>query len=438
MEAVGPLCYFEQKDSQKTLAVPPLLSLLRDPVADVAEFDLVYPVVTCSRYGSEYRWQLLQVLSFAGGQSQQGISSRRFTFFPIYFQQRSSDSNQNYTAFVPFYGNLENRMFRDEIFFVMFPFYGRSRKGNVVTDNYLYPFFHLRRGEALEGWQFWPLTGHERKAVTMRTNGFGDVEIVGGHDSRFVLWPLFFNQKTGLGTENPQEQQALLPFYVCLRSPKRDSTTVLWPFFTHVTDREKKYSEWQTPWPMIEFGRGEGKTVSRLWPFFSRAHNTNLESAFFLWPVYKYNRVHSAALDRERTRVLFFLYSDVTQKNTETGAALHRVDFWPVFTHRRDYNGNSRLQILAILEPILPNSEHVERDYSPLWSVWRSEKNPGIGATSQSFLWNLYRWDGTSESKKCSLLFGLFRYQSSAEGKCLRLFYIPVIKTRPLADARVK
>jgi hypothetical protein len=67
----------------------------------------------------------------------------------------------------------------------------------------------------------------------------------------------------------------------------------------------------------------------------------------------------------------------------------------------------------------------VERNWSPLWSVWRSEHNPTTGAASQSFLWNLYRRDTTGTTRKCSLLFGLFQYSSAAEGRRLRLFYIP-------------
>jgi hypothetical protein len=75
----------------------------------------------------------------------------------------------------------------------------------------------------------------------------------------------------------------------------------------------------------------------------------------------------------------------------------------------------------------------VERDYSPVWSVWRSEKNAKTGASSQSLLWNLYRHERAPTGKKCSLLFGLFQYQSSAEGKRVRLFYIPVMATKPMA-----
>ena len=71
----------------------------------------------------------------------------------------------------------------------------------------------------------------------------------------------------------------------------------------------------------------------------------------------------------------------------------------------------------------------IERNYSPLWSIWRSESNGKTGATSQSFLWNLYRRDTTPTSKKCSLLFGLFHYHSGPDGSRWRVFYIPLGKT---------
>ena len=47
----------------------------------------------------------------------------------------------------------------------------------------------------------------------------------------------------------------------------------MWPFFSHVDDREKKYHEWELPWPLVIFARGEGKTANRVWPFFSRVHD---------------------------------------------------------------------------------------------------------------------------------------------------------------------
>lgn len=427
-EALGPFFYSDEQDTQRIWAVPPLISHTQDPATDSEEFDFAYPLLTYDRYGQQYRWQIGQLLSFAGGPSQLEETRNRFTLFPVYFQQRSSVPSENYTAVFPFYGHLKNRLFRDEVFFVMFPIYGESRKADVVTRNYLYPLFHRRQGEALHGWQFWPLVGREHKDVTTQTNGFNEIQTVGGHDKFFLLWPLFFDQKAGIGTDNPQWMQGSLPAYNLLRSPQRDSTTVLWPFFSRIDDREKKYREWEAPWPFVIMARGEGKTTTRVLPFFSRAHSAALQSDAYLWPIYKYNRIRSAPLDRTRTRICFFLYSDITEKSTETGAARHRVDCWPLYTYRRDFNGNSRLQVLAPLEPYLSNNKSIERNYSPVWSLWRAEQNPKTGAASQSLLWNLYRRETTPASRKCSFLFGLFQSQSGPAGSRLRLFYLPVSK----------
>lgn len=434
-EILGPLYYSEHRDTQWQFAVPPLFSWTEDPSVEAQEFDFLYPLLTYDRYGPEHRFQILQVFAFAGGQTQNEIQKHRFTLFPIYFQQWSADPKLNYWALVPVYGHLENRLFHDDIRFIFFPLYARTHKRDMVTDNFLYPVFHVRHGNALHGWQVWPLVGHEHKEPTTRTNALDETEIVGGHDKLFVLWPFFFNSKLGLGTENPEWQQAFLPFYSINRSPNRDSATYFWPFGLTITDdREKKFHEIGAPWPLIVFAHGEGKTTRRFWPLFSRSHNATLESDFYLWPVYKYNRYHSDPLDRARTRILLFLYSDISEKNTSTGIEATRKDFWPLYTARRDFDGNERLQFLSLLEPILPNSKSIERNYSPIWAVWRSEKNVQKGVSSQSLLWNLYRCDITPERKKCSFFFGVFQRETTAHGKSWRLFYIPMGKKKKDAE----
>ncbi len=426
-EAAGPFFYQQERDTEKSWGIPPVFSRVTDPATESEIYDLFYPLLTCEIYGREYRWQFCQLLSFAGGQDQTQVPRNRFTLFPVYFQQHSPDTNENYTALVPFYGHLKDRLFRNEIFFVMFPIYGESRKRDVVTDNYLYPFFHLRHGDGLHGWQLWPVAGAEHKDVTTRTNSFSDTETIGGHDSSFLLWPLFLRQDTGIGTDNPEKFRAMIPLYAFSRSPQRDSTSVLWPFFNWIDDREKKYREWEGPYPFVVVARGPGKTTTRVLPLFGRSHNDTFESDFYLWPLYKYNHLHTDTLEQARTRILFYLFVDLTEKNTETGRERQRVDLLPLFHWQRDFDGNSRLQIFAPIEPMLPGSSGVERNWSPLWSLWRAENNPGTGAASRSLLWNLYRYDTKPGSKKCSLLFGLFQYQSTAQSKQLRLFYIPLV-----------
>jgi hypothetical protein len=425
-EVAGPLYYSEEKATQHTWAFPPLMSYLEDPETETKQFHFLYPIMTYNRFGDQYRWQFCQLFSFAGGPTQTEPERNRFTIYPLYFQQRSTDPTQNYTALFPFYGHVERRLMRDDVFFVMWPFYSRTRRRDVVTDNYLVPIFDLRHGDGLRGWQFWPLVGTEHKEVTTRTNGFGDVTMIPGHESFFALWPLFFNDRDGIGTENMEWRQSSFPLYSVQRSPMRDSTTVLWPLFNYVDDRVKKYREWDAPWPLNVIARGEGKTTTRLFPFYSRARTPKLESDFILWPIYKYDGINAPPLERHRTRICFFLYSDRRDLNKETGAKRRRLDLWPFCLYRREYNGNSKLQFLAPLEIFVPGSEAIERDYSPLWSVWRSQNNPKTQATSQSLLWNLYRRDTTPTDKKCSLLFGLFQYRSGSEGSSMRVFYIPL------------
>jgi hypothetical protein len=431
-EALGPFFYKQQSDSEKVWAVPPLLSFDLDSAVDKQEDDFLYPVITYRSYGTQYRWQFVQLFSFSGGESPRDLQvNHRITLFPIFFWQRSPNPEDNYTAFFPLYGTIKGRLFRDEIFVVLFPLYSQTHRRDMVTDNYLYPIFDVHHGEGLTGWQVWPLVGNEHKDVTTRTNGFGDLEIIPGHDNFFALWPIHFSQDIGIGSENPTRYRADLPFYSKLRSPKRDSTSVLWPFFTWVDDRGQKYREWQMPYPVVIISRGPGKTTTRFWPFFNQSHNNELEIDYYLWPLYQYKGIHAGTLDYQRRRILIYLFVNMTERNLETGTRRHRLDLWPLFTHRRDFDGNERLQIIAPIEPVLSANLAIERNWSPLWSVWRAESSPKRGTSSQSLLWNFYRYDTAPVSRKCSLIFGLFQYQSSPGGKCVRLFYIPIIKSKP-------
>jgi hypothetical protein len=420
-EAAGPFYYWQDAGGQEQWALPPFFCQTRTPAVDWSEWDLFYPVLSYRRFGPEYRFQAAQLLSLSGGQQVEGAAERRVTLFPVFFSQRSPDTNLNYTALVPFYGHLQNRLLRDRIDFVLFPLYSETRKNDVVTDNYLYPIFDLRHGDGMTGWQVWPLAGAEHKAPTLRTNLLDEVTTNGGYEKSFALWPFYFDSRLGLGTTNPASSITVVPFFSQTLSPSRDQTSYGWPFgYNVIDDREQNYSERDLLWPLFVRARGS-KTVDRCFPFYSRALNKDLESDFYAWPFYKFNRLQAPPLDRRRTRLLGFLYSDTVELNTQNGQEARRVDFWPFYSFHRDKDGSRRLQALALLEPFFPNNRAIRREYSQLWSVWRSEENALTGATSQSLLWNLYRREQSAESKKTSLLFGLFQYQSTLEGGCCRV-----------------
>src|SRR5262249_6271857 len=163
---------------------------------------------------------------------------------------------------------------------------------------------------------------------------------VEGYNDRFVLWPFFLRRDEGIGTDDQKTTRASLPFFSYERSPGRDSTTVLWPFFSHIDDRDNGYPEWQVPWPLLEFARGQAKYPNRIWPFYGYGINTNLEGRFIAWPLYTSRRIHSDPFERERTRILFFLYSDSIEKNTETHKFRRRIDFFPFCSDRQEMDGS--------------------------------------------------------------------------------------------------
>jgi len=424
-EAVGPLFAAEQAGPIWQWGLAPVFSFTRTEDVDWTEAEIAYPLFTWRRFGSEYRVQLLQLLSFSGGGTQEGADTRMFTLFPFYFQRRSDDPALNYTAVVPFYGHLENRLFHDDIKFVLFPLYSETRKKDVITDNYLYPFFHLRSGGNVTGWQFWPVAGAEEKKPAPATNSLGEVETEGGYKRFFAAWPFFYKDLSGLGTTNREDRLEVLLFYSRLRSPLRDESCYGWPFgYWRIEDRGRKYREQDFLWPFFEFARGE-KNVTRVFPFYSRGAGNGLEEGFYAWPLYKYLRTETPGLEREHTRIVFFLYSDLREKNRANGEQSHRVDFWPFFTYSRDMDQKERLQTMSLLEPFFPSNPGIERNYSRLWSFWRTEKDGKTGAASQSLLWNLYRHESGPGTKKYSLLFGLFQYQSGNKGAHWRVCYIP-------------
>ena len=71
IEAIGPLFSHEQSEGRAQWAFHPLLSHTVESGADAEEFDLAYPLLTYDRFGTEYRFQILQVFSFSGGRNQQ-------------------------------------------------------------------------------------------------------------------------------------------------------------------------------------------------------------------------------------------------------------------------------------------------------------------------------------------------------------------------------
>jgi len=103
---------------------------------------------------------------------------------------------------------------------------------------------------------------------------------------------------------------------------------------------------------------------------------------------------------------------------------LQRTDLGRLFTAKRDHDGNERLQLFAPWSAAAEQQEYRTKLFRHFGPSGVSEKNTKTGAACQSFLWNLYRRDTTPETRKCSLLFGLFSINPAWKGKRLRMLYV--------------
>lgn len=408
-EILGPLAMWEQTADERNWGVYPLMSYQALPIVEVEELDILYPLFTWRKQGTESRWQFLQFLNFAGASYQSEDPVVRRTVFPFYFEQKSRSGTNDYIAVLPFYGHARNRMFRDEFNFYMFPLYLESRKGELVTRNYVMPFVHTRHGPGWDGWQVWPLFGWERKEIGWTTNHLGDRVVSPGGGKVFALWPFFFDEKVRLGTSQATTNFAILPFYSRQRGTNLHQTSVLWPFFSRTEDRSKGFVEWGAPWPFIGWADSTNKIARRFFPFYGVAKAPGVESRLVMWPFYTHRKVENGAMRRDRWRTAFFLYDDVRLQSKEDGRYRREQALWPFFVWKRDLDGRERLQVLELFETFFRNRESVQRSYSPLWALYRCENNPNTGCSSQSVLWNLHRRDVSPSQVRTSSLFGLIQ-----------------------------
>ena len=436
LSILGPLFKLQRKGGATDLALRPLF--YHSANSDSEETDYLYPVASTSSWPDGGYFQVLKL--FQKPKPAPGAEERRGTMlFPFYITGKS-DKYGPYLSVLPFYGDIYERLWRDEIHYVLFPFYSRTVKGGTETTNYLYPFFSLISGERESGFQFWPL--------------YGQAEKEGVYRRRFALWPVFLSEESGLDTGDPTRKFYLFPFYTSVKSEKRVERRFLWPFFGYVSDSGRKLEERDYFWPFVSTVRSESRNLDRFLPFYSEDRRRERVKRWFFWPLYSHEELNTDTFIQERDRLLFFLYSDNRETWTIDGRGRRRIAFWPLFTYLNDERGVKTLTFPAPVEPIL-SKEGIEKNWAPLWRLYVQKWNDD-GDSAVSFLWNLYWHERRSgglayelfpficyrsenERTDLSLLKGLVRYRKNKDESTLNFLWLPFgvgWKTPAAADNR--
>ncbi len=410
--ALGPFITSKKTDKTSEFGFRPLFYWTEDKESKSDEFDFIYPFVTYRRNESDWRVQsFFYLISYESNQKESGFREKEFTLFPIIFAKKAEEKKDSYFALFPIYGQIRNKFLKDEINFYLFPLFLQTKKGEATNYSFLWPIFGYYTGGGQKGFRFWPLFGYRKKE--------------GSLDEKFTLWPIYTSKKRVFYGEN-QETLSVFPFYYSFQSPEKTQTTYLGPLFSHLVDKKKGIERWDTPWPLLNFTRGK-EEENRIFPFYANKVNGKDEEGFFLWPLYRYNTITLADYKRRRDTILFFLYSDVKEEPiVDGGRSGRRIDVWPLFTYKRDREGNLSFHFLSILEPFLSGNEGIERNYASFWRLyeWKKDKD---GRVVSTFLWNTFRDETNKEgAKKFYFLGGLFGYKADSYKKTIKILFIPI------------
>ena len=426
LSILGPLIKFQHRGDDRDFAVRPFYFGTDNRRIGTAAADYLYPLASSDTSPESSSVQVLELYQKNIYRKDEEEKKEKGTMiFPFYISGRSEKYGP-YTSFVPFYGDLYERFWKDEYHFIMFPLYGRTVKKGTTTSNYLYPIFSTTVGEKESGYQIWPIYGQSAKQ--------------GVYNKRFVICPFFMQEESGLDTDNPTRKFYLLPFYASTVSPKSSSHYYLWPFFGHKTDREGNQEEWDYFWPFWRKVQGEKRTLNSYLPFYSLDQRAESSKRWIMWPLFKHEEIGSAVFRQNRDNILYFLYTDDRQSWPKASGEKRRTALWPIYIYNLNPQGIKSLSIPAPVEPIL-DKEGIEKGWAPLWRLYQQKWNDK-GDSAVSVFWNLYWHERRgadiayefypflayrSEQKQSDIkiIKGLVRFRDDDGRKGLTFFWLP-------------
>jgi hypothetical protein len=421
VNGLGPFFLWKRDPGQRQWGIRPFLFWTENQSDPMTRLELLYPFGKYQNKEGDKKGYLFP-LSLYRDEESDGRRRWDFQFFPLFMGE--TVGGRDYFGIFPIFGTLFERYGRDEIRFYFWPIYGESTSEGVRKRDFLWPFVSFIEGEKKRGYRFWPFGGRR--------------EEVGVSYSQFFLWPIFVKQRKGLDTEDPIEENMVFPFYVSKKSARFESKTYLWPLFSHTLDRHTGFEQWDFPWPFLQSLKGKNLEGLRIFPFYGYKEIEGVRKKLFvLYPLYQSEEDRRGDLQEKSTRILLLsqIRSGGNKEETERTRSL-RV--WPFFDYEKEETGHRTLSIFYLI-PF--NDEGFERNLSPIFRIFRWEKDPQKGISTNLF-WGFYKREKREErdsweiahlvgmrkekgAKTLSLLKGLFRYRSDGRSADLRLLFLP-------------
>ena len=394
---LGPFITFEKEAQKEEKIFRPFYSKTEDKKEDTSDVDVIYPLGKYKRNPEESSSRFTPLFTSRKEFKETEGKKKDFGFFPVFWGR--TEEGEGYGGLFPIYGDMRKRFGKDEIKFVLWPVYARTRDDKTVNKDFIWPIFSTTTGEKESGFKMWPLFGYREKE--------------GEYSKRFFLWPLIHYRNTDLDTSRPKKYRAFLPFYASETSPGRVTKSVIWPFFNYLHDDDENLTLWDFPWPIIQKGKGDNLNVFRVFPIYGYRDKEDLNERFFLWPIYTYKREYPE--DSEKIVHRFLLISKYEKElwnKEEKGNFQLRV--WPLFNYKSKKDGETIFNFPEII-PI--ETEGFEKNYAPIFRLYEYNSTPPLSPPLEGG----DERGGRMESK---LLWGLYSHKKNDFGEFIDLSFL--------------
>lgn len=399
VRALGPvyekLC---SVSNQNLSAVRPLYSFLDDPDLNNSSTHLLWPAAIGKTFRHDLDWRVLLISTYHDFNVNEPDSRYRFWILPFYFQGRGTNNNP-YVALFPIAGKIDDGLYHDRIWFVLFPLYSYSRVEDYQTYCALWPVFARGWSEDWDKTRVFPFYGYTRR----RTDFI----------KRFIMWPVW-NEATYGFPESSGTAWFLTPVMGHVDLSDQESWALIPPLIRFSTRGRQQLI--YAPWPVFQYARGITWKFY-IWPLAGWKDAHGIQTSFAFWPfAYSTSREHGRGrYTRSKIAPVVFC-----ERWTETRApdgksrpatVARTFKFWPLVSFKED-----RDRLLVRMPSICPFRDYpsIDRNYAPFWTLFTHAKNGE--EIEDEFMWGLFQ-SRRGPARNRTELFPLFFFERNRLNK---------------------
>jgi hypothetical protein len=433
VEAFGGLARFREDGSEITWALNPLVWRQTDENGKIkADFLALLGRYEHSPDRDRTLTRIFPLFWYEGETRPDGIYDSDWMLLPFFAGGSSSDGKEDYFAFFPFYGTFKNWLMFDEVKFLLFPLWARTKKSNgTVSSHFLWPFFGHQSGHG-EGWNFWPF--------------YGTYEVPGILQRKYVLWPFYHQAEDFMNKPESRRSWFLFPIYGRMEQGDAVSTTFLWPFLGRSERPSTNYYSWSF-WPLIKFEEGgvddsgnpDPRKIRHFLPFYVHFEDAQSQFTSWMFPIFWRRHDEFGNMERDSWYALPLWWKLNTKRYEDTdGDGLPDqtseetiTRFWPFIGLKNTVEDDGARREHHVETPYF--GEQIARNLTRPLAFWQEHQSRADGPKVERAFLGLYysirsgghhrwsvpllggQWTEPDGTRHHSYLLGLLRWQSGGE-----------------------